>query len=589
MKRDLLILMLAVLLRIVFPASAQDSCEPDRFFPDAGNCGYDVKDYQLDMAWTLEGDTWDVRETVTFVSEWDTDELRFDFSDVYQIAELTIDGSPAEYSREETKLAVRYDFTHDTEYKLYAAFSGKLRWGDIFDPDGSARHEEDGFCMINEPTNAWRFYICNDHPKDKASYHYSFTVPAGYVPAGSGRLLKIEEADETVIIPGRRYERRWDPDAGPEDGTVTFTYAQEAQTAPYLFTVCAGAFDMKLRTTEDGKVRLDFVDRGHPDTETAWALTDMQEEIISVLSEYFGEYPYDDLGAIVAKTSLSAALETQGRPIYDAGTTSETVFAHEITHQWMGDLVSLEDWSDLWIKEGAATFGEALWKLHKGGEEAYTADITQKYEVIVNGRHSFMPAADDSLERLRAAWGIPDDSTLYDHEKAVKAAAAVCGIRTDQVRLKEGDVTFAEWAEGIKASCETLRTGPRVDPYLSEMTGRAIRTARPDHYAGPKDIEGKDAISLYGAEAYMGGSVVYHALRCKLGDEIFIRGLRTLIEENKWGTVNEEKFISAFSRVSGEDLTGFIRSYLYYGENGHIPDLPCIETWEEARAKYEVR
>ena len=588
MKKYLIVVMYLILLAVVSVSSAQDTCTRDSFFPDYGNCGYDVQDYNLNMAWKLDGDHWDVSEVLTFISEWDTDELWFDFIDSYEITSLTIDGQEADYDRQNNKLIVHYNFAHDTEYKLYAAFNGKFQWGELFDPDGSGRHAEDGFCMLNEPNSAWRFYICNDHPKDKATYHYSLSVPADYVPAGNGRLLMIEEANETIILPGKAYERSWDPDAKAEDGMVTFTFAQETQTAPYLFTACAGAFDMKLQTNEDGKVQLDFVDRGHNDTKKAWKLTEMQTEIIAALEEFFGPYPYDDLGAIVAKTQLSAALETQGRSLYDADTTEDFVFAHETAHQWFGDLISLQDWSDLWLKEGAATYGQALWKEHQGGEEAYTAEIMTDYEVIANGGHKVKPVDDALFETLFAGKQI-EDNTVLDREKAIKAAAMLCGIPMEQVQVQEELVTVHEWKDALKKSCAEVRMGPRVAPYLNDLFGTDAFKTESDHYAGPKEIEWNNYDQLYGAQPYKGGAIVYHVLRHTLGDAMFKKCLQTLLEENKWGHVNEEIFIETFSRVSGEDLTDLIKSYLYYGENGHIPDLLGIETWEEARAKYELK
>lgn len=588
MKKNLNIVFLIIFHALVSASSAQNTCIHDSFFPDYGNCGYDVQDYNLNMTWKLDGDHWDVSEVLTFISEWDTDELWFDFTDSYEITSLSIDGQEAKFDRQESKLIVHYNFTHDTEYKLYAAFNGKFQWGELFDETGHERNPEDGFCMLNEPNSAWRFYICNDHPKDKATYHYSLSVPADYVPAGNGRLLMIEEANETVILPGKAYERSWDPDAKAEDGMVTITMAQETQTAPYLFTACAGAFDMKLQTNEDGKVQLDFVDRRHHDTETAWKLTEMQTEIIAALEEFFGPYPYDDLGAIVAKTHLSAALETQGRSLYDADTTRDYVFAHEISHQWFGDLVSLRDWSDLWIKEGAATYGQALWEEHKGGTEAYNKNMMENYEIIANGSNSSDPVSEEVLEQITSKIDA-DKNKLYDHEKAVKAIAVSCGIPMAEVQLKEGDVTLADWVEGIKNSCETIRQGARVNPYFNDLFGSEVFTVTPDHYAGPKEIEWDNYDQLYGSQPYKGGSIVYHALRHKLGDDLFKKCLQTLLEENKWGHVDEEIFIETFSRVSGEDLTDFIKSYIYYGENGHVPDLLGIETWEETRAKYELK
>ena len=120
MKKNLIAVVFMVLLAVVSASSAQETCVRDSFFPDYGNCGYDVQDYNLNMAWQFDGDRWVVSEVLTFISEWDTDELWFDFIDSYEITLLTIDGQEAEYDRQESKLIVHYNFTHDTEYKLYS-------------------------------------------------------------------------------------------------------------------------------------------------------------------------------------------------------------------------------------------------------------------------------------------------------------------------------------------------------------------------------------------------------------------------------------------------------------------------------------
>lgn len=582
MRKCFSVVFIALLLAAA-AVGAQDVCVRDTFFPDAGNCGYDVENYRLDMVWNIEGDRWAVDEVITFVSEWDTDELWFDFNDKLEITALAVDGQDVSYDRQDTKLIVYYSFAHDTAYELSASFSGKLQWGELFDPDGESRDPANGFCMLNEPTNAWRFYICNDHPKDKATYHYSFTVPANYVPAGSGRLQRIVEADGTVIIPGESCERSWDPEAG--EGTVTFTYIQNAPSAPYLFTVCAGAYDMKLRTLDDGKVQLDFVDRNHPDTQGAWELTEIQEEMIGVLSEFFGDYPYEDLGAIISNTYLGAALETQGRSLYDASTTEEYIFAHEITHQWLGDLVSLEDWSDIWFKEGAASFGEALWTEHTDGRKAYEAYMRRYYEVAALGNFSNYRLTDSFLSSL-AKWNDNSEDMLFDHDAAVKAIASFCFVPSDEVQLIDGNVTFAEWVSGLRETCDVITCGEwTMIPYF-EMLGISTDGMKKTA-AGPKEIS-CEITDIYSTSSYQGASIVFYALREHLGDEVFSRALQTLIEENKYGTVNTEKFIEVFCRVSGEDLTEFINSYLYYADAGHIPDLPGIETWDELAAKYMI-
>lgn len=106
MKKKLIFGLFMILFAVVSASNAQDVCIRDSFFPEFGNCGYDVQDYNLNMVWKYDGDNWDVSEVLTFISEWDTDELWFDFIDNYEITSLTIDGREAEFDRQDTKLIV---------------------------------------------------------------------------------------------------------------------------------------------------------------------------------------------------------------------------------------------------------------------------------------------------------------------------------------------------------------------------------------------------------------------------------------------------------------------------------------------------
>ena len=124
------ILQLYFILSMLIPCSAvtakDQACTRDSFFPDAGNCGYDVSDYTLEMTWDADGDLWDVVEDMTFTVEWDTDELHFDFTDSYEFYGLTIDGIAVDFRSEGRDLTIWHHFDHDTEYHLYAGFRGKL-------------------------------------------------------------------------------------------------------------------------------------------------------------------------------------------------------------------------------------------------------------------------------------------------------------------------------------------------------------------------------------------------------------------------------------------------------------------------------
>ena len=84
-------------------------------------------------------------------------------------------------------------------------------------------------------------------------------------------------------------------------------------------------------------------------------------EMLEVLVEWFGPYPFESYGGVVAGGGPPAALETQTLPVYGGKEPGIGVQIHELTHQWFGNSVSFDTWRDLWLAEAFASYAEWLW------------------------------------------------------------------------------------------------------------------------------------------------------------------------------------------------------------------------------------
>jgi len=344
----------------------------DAYFPFAGNGGYDVRHYDLDLDYVppaaapapLVGQLSGVA-SIDLVATQNLDRFNLDLRGL-DVTALTINGkkametSPpapgaevegAAYWQVQDNAKRVWELTVQPRPKLkkgqraivVVSYGGRTTQPrDIEDALYGWVTTRDGAMVVGEPEGSMTWYPVSDHPTDKASYSYEITVPQGKTAVANGL-----------------------PSSAPttQGGRTTWYWDAPDQQASYLATASVGDFEERpVAYSSSGVPILDYVDTKQTAaqrTATNASLA-LQPSMIDFFESRFGSYPFVAFGSIVDNDSVGYALETQTRPVYSRQASQGTV-AHELAHQWFGNSVSPERWQDIWLNEGWATYAQWLW------------------------------------------------------------------------------------------------------------------------------------------------------------------------------------------------------------------------------------
>lgn len=343
----------------------------DALFPTIGNGGYDARHYDLDLRYAVASERLEGSATVDAVATQDLSRFSFDLTPWNVVERVTVDGRPATFAIDAAN--AKLTITPPRGIRNGRRFRTVVRYGGTQRPvpsstslrEGWMSDPETGAVALGQPTGARGWFPSNDVPADKATYRTRITVPAGWSALATG------------VLAGRR-ERGHGAGA-----SSTFVWAEPSPTSTYLVSVAVGRFDVNsldparpvwTRPAAGSRNRpvpfYTAITSSLPDEGKAQSAADIgrSAEIVDVFSTYYGvRYPFTSLGGIVTLQPFFVGLETQGKPTYaisDFDSTSgpgiHTV-AHELAHQFFGDLVTPARWRDLWLSEGMTVFTTWVW------------------------------------------------------------------------------------------------------------------------------------------------------------------------------------------------------------------------------------
>jgi aminopeptidase N len=263
----------------------------------------------------------------------------------------------------------------------------------IAKPDEQAQGSSDaivsdkGLYFINKdgsqpgfPTQVWsqgetqansKWFPTIDAPNERMTQEITLTVNKKYTTLSNGLLLSQKEN---------------------EDGTRTDYWKQSLPAAPYLTMIAIGEYGVVKDKYKNIEVAY-YVEPAY--VKYAKQIFGDTPEMIAYFSNLLGvEYPWEKYAQIAVRDYVSGAMENTTATVFgeDIQRTEkelldadgEDVIAHELFHQWFGDLVTCESWSNLPLNESFANYSEYIWLSHKYGKDAGDAHLNTDLEIYFN-------------------------------------------------------------------------------------------------------------------------------------------------------------------------------------------------------------
>ena len=228
------------------------------------------------------------------------------------------------------------------------------------------RKGDDHFWTQGEPERHRHWFPGYDYPNERFTSEVICRVPTGMTVLSNGRLVEEGQVGDRTL----------------------FHWKQEQEHVNYLISVVGGYF--KKLEGKHGDLPLAFLT---PPSEFAVAENSFRDTaaILAFFEEETGvKYPWAKYYSVCVADFIAGGMENTSLTTLTTGTlfssesenlrTSHRLDAHEIAHQWFGDLVTCKDWSHLWLNEGFATYYTHLYDGEKSGVEE------MRYELLGDAR-----------------------------------------------------------------------------------------------------------------------------------------------------------------------------------------------------------
>ena len=299
---------------------------------------------------------------------------------------------------------------------------------------------------LAEPFDGRYWWPSYDLPNDKARLDIYATTPDTNVCVSNGVLVSV--------TPGA-------------PGTHVYHWQETHPIATYLVAVTLGNFWQWTQMSGS----LPILENVFPEDSTK-AKFDFANvpAMIPAFAARWGPYAFDKYGQVAVAPFPAGGMEHQSLTTINrawvTGTRSyETSVAHELAHQWWGDMVTLVDFRNIWLNEGFASYGECEWREDFYGAAAYDSYVQSQMTSALNSDNNFRYALYDPPPANLFGNTIYKKGSLVLHmlRRVLGDAAFFAGMQLYGQRFKYGNASTADFEVAMEDA-----SGQTLDWYVQE-------------------------------------------------------------------------------------------------------------------------
>lgn len=353
-------------------------------------------------------------------------------------------GVPLKFSHENNILSIQLPGTLPAQqnYSVLISYSGIPADGLIISKN---KYGKKTFFSDNWPNRAKNWIPCIDHPSDKAAVKFEVTTPLKYKLVANG--IKTEE---TIF----------------NNGTKLTVYKEAIPLSTKIMAIGIAEFSEQ------------YIGEAANVPVTAWVFTEDRSmaqksyglaiEVLNWFDNKIAPYPFNKLANVQSKT-IFGGMENASAIFYAEGSVqaannNERLLAHEIAHQWFGNMATEAAWPHLWLSEGFATYFAHLYMYEKYGADTLKAELEKdRKQIIQLYKQNPMPVVNKNVK---------DYMQLLNANSYQKGSWIL-----HMLHKKTGDSIFMK---GVKEYYNKFKTGNAVTEdfkhIMEETSGKPLNT-----------------------------------------------------------------------------------------------------------------